>query len=85
MQNDLFNDARDSKRTDVLLPDLINKLPTTPASINHTLGHNLIVEYPQVFDPSVSLSVFDAIDKTTPWRQDQIRIAGRTIPVPRLQ
>ncbi len=85
-QNDLFDGPSDARDSDTpVLSELVREISSTPASVIHTLGKDLIIEYPHAFDPSLSLKVFDAIDKTTPWRQDQIRIAGRTIPVPRLQ
>ena len=85
MQNDLFSALSDSEEEIKELPDLVNWVSRAPTAVSHALGDNLIVEYPNLFDASLSLRAFDAIDATTQWRQDQIRIAGRTIPVPRLQ
>src|SRR6056300_70517 len=85
MQNDLFDGPSGSEADTPVLSELVREISSTPASVIHALGNDLIIEYPHAFDASLSLKVFDAIDLTTPWRQDEIRIAGRTIPVPRLQ
>lgn len=85
MQNDLFSALSNAGQEIIELPDLVGRVSHAPAVVSHSLGDNLIVEYPSLFDASLSLRAFDAIDATTQWRQDQIRIAGRTIPVPRLQ
>lgn len=85
MQNDLFDGPTGSEADTPVLSELVREISSTPESVVHALGEDLIIEYPHAFDPSLSLKVFDAIDLTTPWRQDEIRIAGRTIPVPRLQ
>ena len=85
MQNDLFSALGDPEEKIKELPDLVDWVSHAPTAVSHALGDNLIVEYPNLFDASLSLRAFDAIDATTRWRQDQIRIAGRTIPVPRLQ
>ena len=85
MQNDLFSALSNPEEEIRELPYLVERVSHAPTAVSHALGNNLIVEYPSLFDASLSLRAFDAIDATTPWRQDQIRIAGRTIPVPRLQ
>src|SRR6056300_1502800 len=82
MQNDLFDGPSGSEADTPVLSELVREISSTPASVIHALGNDLIIEYPHAFDASLSLKVFDAIDLTTPWRQDEIRIAGRTIPVP---
>ena len=85
MQNDLFSALNDPEEKIKELPDLVDWVSRAPTAVSHALGDNLIVEYTNLFDASLSLRAFDAIDATTQWRQDQICIAGRTIPVPRLQ
>jgi alkylated DNA repair dioxygenase AlkB len=85
MQNDLFSALNDPEEKIKELPDLVDWVSRAPTAVSHALGDNLIVEYTNLFDASLSLRAFDEIDATTQWRQDQIRIAGRTIPVPRLQ
>ena len=85
MQNDLFSALNDLEEKIKELPDLVDWVSRAPTAVSHALGDNLIVEYTNLFDASLSLRAFDAIDATTQWRQDQICIAGRTIPVPRLQ
>jgi len=85
MQNDLFSALNDPEEKIKELPDLVDSVSRVPTAVSHSLGDNLIVEYTNLFDASLSLRAFDEIDATTQWRQDQIRIAGRTIPVPRLQ
>ena len=82
MQNDLFNALNDPEEKITELPDLVDWVSRAPTAVSRALGDNLIVEYTNLFDASLSLRAFDAIDATTQWRQDQIRIAGRTIPVP---
>lgn len=41
--------------------------------------------YPYFFNSDESALLFSCLTESTPWRQDKIRIAGRTVDVPRLQ
>ena len=59
-------------------------LPTQTHLI-HALGDQRIVEHRDFVRAADAPSVYDRIDVETAWRADTIRIAGRVIPVPRLQ
>lgn len=52
---------------------------------NHVLGAGWIREYPRAFAASESRELLNRLCQAIPWRQDRIRIAGRMLPVPRLQ
>ena len=49
------------------------------------LSPDLAYFYPHFFDLSESALLYRVLMESTPWRQDKIRIAGRTVDVPRLQ
>jgi alkylated DNA repair dioxygenase AlkB len=54
-----------------------------PLSLN--LGEQCVRVYPHFVSSASSVSLFNEVKATTAWRQDTIRIAGKTIAVPRLQ
>lgn len=51
----------------------------------HDLGDGWIREYPQFLNSEQSAELMKTLVQAIPWQQDTIRIAGRRIPVPRLQ
>lgn len=44
----------------------------------------LVTYVPDYLEPGEADAAFDALRREIPWRQDAIRIAGRTTPLPRL-
>ncbi len=52
---------------------------------DHRLGGITIREYPHVFSFQESDRIMLSLKRDIPWRQDRLMIAGREIPVPRLQ
>lgn len=52
---------------------------------SHDLGDGWIREYPTAFGPEQSRDYLDSLIRELPWQQDELRIGGRRIPVPRLQ
>lgn len=48
------------------------------------LGDGLVRYWPAFLDRETSKQLFDTLRHHTPWEQTRIRIAGRIIPVPRL-
>ncbi len=55
MQNDLFDGPTGSEADTPVLSELVRKISSTPESVVHALGEDLIIEYPHAFDPSLSL------------------------------
>jgi len=53
--------------------------------IRHELEDAALVEYPHALTGAVSAKYLQLMIGTLPWRQDTLRIAGKSIPVPRLQ
>ncbi len=51
----------------------------------HELGDGWIREYPCFLSEAEAGSLLADLLESIPWQQDQIRIAGRLLPVPRLQ
>lgn len=51
----------------------------------HLLGDGWIREYGQAFAPEQSRVLLEQLIREVPWRQDHILIAGKVLPVPRLQ
>ena len=51
----------------------------------HDLGNGVLTEYPALFYPDKADQYLKTLWKDCPWTQDKIRIAGKTIPIPRLQ
>ena len=51
----------------------------------HQLGDGKISEYPHAFDSKESESLLATLMELIPWQQDYLRIAGKTVAVPRLQ
>lgn len=49
------------------------------------LGDAELTWYPQYFEPLRADAILAQLLQETPWRQDHIRMHGRTLPVPRLQ
>ena len=62
-------------------PDLF----PTKEPITHQLTDGYIVETQGLFSPVESNSYFEQLAAIIPWSQSDIRIAGKLIPIPRLQ
>jgi len=54
-------------------------------SIRHELHGSIIQEYPQAFNTEQADQILSTLIEVIPWQQESIRIAGKIIPVPRLQ
>lgn len=52
---------------------------------DHELGNACIREYPSAFGESLANRLLAQLIPAIPWQQDNLRIAGRIVPVPRLQ
>lgn len=52
---------------------------------DHELGNTCIREYPSAFTSAQASTLFTSLQSSIPWQQVSIRIAGKTIEVPRLQ
>lgn len=74
----------DDSSEQLMQPDLFQQ-SSKLAFIDHDLGDARIREYPQLFSPEHANELLKALLAQIPWRQDSIRIAGKWIPVPRLQ
>lgn len=74
----------DERSEQLMQPDLFQQ-SSKLAFIDHDLGDARIREYPQLFSPEHADELLKALLAQIPWRQDSIRIAGKWIPVPRLQ
>ena len=74
----------DERSEQLMQPDLFQQSSNLPF-IDHDLGDAWIREYPQLFSPECADELLKALLVQIPWRQDSIRIAGKRIPVPRLQ
>lgn len=44
-----------------------------------------VVYYPRFFSQSIADTYFDKLQSELPWRQDSLRMFGKSIPIPRLQ
>lgn len=53
--------------------------------LSHELKEGSLDEYPTAFTPDESNKFRSLLLTSTPWRQDHLTIAGKAIPVPRLQ
>ena len=51
----------------------------------HDYGNGVITEYPTIFQQTKADEYLRKLWESCNWSQDSIRIAGRTIPIPRLQ
>jgi alkylated DNA repair dioxygenase AlkB len=51
----------------------------------HQLGESTITEYPFAFTEQLAKSYLELLISNIDWQQDRLRIAGKEIPVPRLQ
>ncbi|MCG8671996.1 MAG: alpha-ketoglutarate-dependent dioxygenase AlkB [Pseudomonadales bacterium] len=78
MQQDLFTqpDAVDSKNNS---EDPVETLYLDPERLS------FLQFYRGFLNPDRAASLFKTLQKDVPWRQDRIRIAGKEIPIPRLQ
>ena len=74
----------DERSEQLMQPDLFQQSSNLPF-IDHDLGDAWIREYPKLFSPGHADELLKALLAQIPWRQDSIRIAGKRIPVPRLQ
>lgn len=53
--------------------------------LRYELGNATIAEYPYAFAQAQSTKLLQDLLEQIPWRQETLKIAGRVIPVPRLQ
>jgi len=74
----------DDRSEQLMQPDLFHQSSNLPF-IDHDLGDACIREYPQLFSPDRADELLKLLLAQIPWQQDSIRIAGKRIPVPRLQ
>ena len=51
----------------------------------HDFGNGTIHEYPEVFTPNEADKYLEELWRECPWSHDEIQIAGKNIPIPRLQ
>tara|TARA_B100000945_G_scaffold239024_1_gene195161 strand:+ start:326 stop:949 length:624 start_codon:yes stop_codon:yes gene_type:complete len=51
----------------------------------HDFGNGVVTEYAQFVDPAKADKYLKQLWCDCPWTKDTIRIAGKTIPIPRLQ
>jgi alkylated DNA repair dioxygenase AlkB len=51
----------------------------------HQLGESTITEYPFAFTEQLAKTYLELLISNIDWQQDRLRIAGKEIPVPRLQ
>lgn len=51
----------------------------------HNLGNAIIEEYHSIYGREEAALLLTRLKQETPWHQDQIVIAGKSLPVPRLQ
>ena len=58
---------------------------STHALQRHDLGDAELLEYRDIFNIEDSISYFDLLHKKVNWKSASIRIAGRNVPIPRLQ
>ena len=66
---------------DLLIPNQpVDQLPKF-----HDLGNGKITEFRSFCDSAKSDEYFKKLLQTCPWSHDSIKIAGKTIPIPRLQ
>lgn len=66
-------------------PNLFSDLYDHAFYEDHRLGDATIREYPHVFSFKESDRIMLSLARNIPWRQDMLMIAGKEIPVPRLQ
>jgi alkylated DNA repair dioxygenase AlkB len=64
---------------------LFQAIPTTESCQIHDLGNASLREYVHAFTPAQADDLLQNLLSAIPWHQAQLKIAGRTIPVPRLQ
>ena len=74
----------DHRSEQPMQPDLFHQSSKLPF-IDHDLGDACIREYPRLFAPAYADELLETLLAQIPWRQDSIRMAGKRIPVPRLQ
>ena len=51
----------------------------------HDLGNGKITEFRSFANPQRRMNILKSSYKPVPWSHDSIKIAGKTIPIPRLQ
>lgn len=51
----------------------------------HQIRDGHLMEYPDLFEPEAALACFEQLVEAVSWTQDEIKIAGKQIPIPRLQ
>ncbi len=66
-------------------PGLFDDSKSIDQCRQHNLAGAFIDEYPNAFAEDLSQKFFDELLTGIPWRQEQLRIAGKLIDVPRLQ
>ena len=74
----------DDRSEQLMQPDLFQQSSELPFT-DHDLGDAWIREYHQLFSPECADELLRVLLAQIPWQQDSIRIAGKRIPVPRLQ
>ena len=74
----------DHRSEQPMQPDLFHQSSKLPF-IDHDLGDACIREYPRLFAPAYADELLEMLLAQIPWRQDSVRMAGKRIPVPRLQ
>lgn len=72
MQQDLFSETHEQQPKE-------EYIPLDPD------GVSWLKRYPGFIPANQCQPLFDSIHSETPWQQDQIRIAGKQLPIPRLQ
>lgn len=83
MQYTLFDDA--SPAAIQAGSELAGVEPGARQRTVHRLGRQQIIEIGQFLDAEIAQRYYERLAAEVPWRQDSLSIAGRRIPVPRLQ
>ena len=77
--------AHHYKTDNSMQTSLFDGIDQPQSKLSHTLKGGVLDEFPIAFSIEECNKFMDLLTSSTPWRQDTITIAGKIIPVPRLQ